>query len=155
MIMHTEYLEEVKDFIRATPIEYLANKDGILSDEGTMDALWYAYQKRVEEYGCDPDWSFCEAMQEELGIDIPVTAVAPKSFCEPAVSHCGAPKKPTEETRLQIAQHLIGYMLDWWSDYGTAAQDLIDAGFTREELDAVGLDWLTDLLPQETTGAAE
>lgn len=72
MILEMEYLCEVKDYLLLVPetklrnsiytrCELLANKDNML------DLLWAKYQKSVEEYRCDPAWSFCDALNECLG----------------------------------------------------------------------------------------
>lgn len=39
----------------------------ILQDSKYIDRIWYEYQKMVEEYDCDPDPAFDEALKEAIG----------------------------------------------------------------------------------------
>lgn len=43
-------------------------KEAILADETSMERLWCLYQKSVEEYDCDSDWSARDALKDVFGI---------------------------------------------------------------------------------------
>ena len=74
MIMHQEYRDDLKDYIRDMPDAVFdcnslgLSKEVVLSDKDLMDKLWTSYQKSVEEYDCDPGYAFRDTMHEILGI---------------------------------------------------------------------------------------
>lgn len=75
MIMQKTYLEDLKEHVRKTPETSFAkfgySKEEILSDKnGILDSLWTRYQKNVEEFGCDPDFSCLDALFEEFGVEL-------------------------------------------------------------------------------------
>ena len=74
MIMHQEYRDDLKDYIRNMPDAVFdcnslgLSKEAVLSDENLMKKLWISYQKSVEEYDCDPGDALGDTMHEVLGI---------------------------------------------------------------------------------------
>lgn len=75
MIMQKTYLEDLKEHVRKTPetsfSKFGYSKEEILSDKnGVLDSLWTRYQRDVEAYGCDPDFSYSDALFEEFCVEI-------------------------------------------------------------------------------------
>ena len=74
MLLKRYYLDELKDRIRETDDAVFEaagiKKEALLTDEGLMDRLWTFYQKNVEEYGCDEDFSYGDALKEVLNIEL-------------------------------------------------------------------------------------
>lgn len=71
MIMDKGYLDEMKEHIEVMQEGYFVRrgltKERILNDKDTMERLWMIYQKDVEEYGCDREFSRDDALNEVLG----------------------------------------------------------------------------------------
>ena len=74
MIMKYEYLDELKERIQNTDpaifstIGMTAKK--ILEDESIMECLWTFYQKSIEDYDCDADFAYQDALKENLKIHV-------------------------------------------------------------------------------------
>lgn len=84
MIMNRSYLNDLIEQIKLLPDSYFSDselsKEQILSHKDIMESLWAIYQKNVEEYSCDPEWSCKDALNECLKIsDNPLKA--PKTVC--------------------------------------------------------------------------
>lgn len=77
MILEESYREEVIERLKAEPDSVFdsagMNKTDILKDKELIDGLWYTYQKDVEEYDTPKDEAWLDALNEELGIEIPKT----------------------------------------------------------------------------------
>lgn len=75
MIMDQSYKQELMEHIAETPDlifeAYNHTRESVMQH---IEELWMVYQKDIEEYECDADWSYIDAMQEVLGILIPNTA---------------------------------------------------------------------------------
>lgn len=71
MIMQKEYLDDVKEHVRNMPEEEFEQRgitrESVLSSKDTMEALWFAYQKDVEDYDCDTGFALQDAVAEVLG----------------------------------------------------------------------------------------
>lgn len=72
MIMERSYLEDLREEINDMPNFLFSlkgcNKKAILEDDTTMERLWCLYQKSVQEYDCDPDWSARDALRDVFNI---------------------------------------------------------------------------------------
>lgn len=75
MILRQEYLDDFKDRLDDEPETTFAGlsvtKSDIPKDDDLMTRLWAVYQKNIEEYDCDAEWSFCDAVHEVLGVKNP------------------------------------------------------------------------------------
>lgn len=71
MIMDKGYLDEMKEHIEVMQEGYFVRrgltKERVLNDKDTMERLWLIYQKDVEDYGCDREFSRDDAMDEVFG----------------------------------------------------------------------------------------
>lgn len=71
MIMDKGYLDEMKEHIEVMQEGYFVRrgltKERVLNDKDTMERLWMIYQKDVEDYGCDREFSRDDAMDEVFG----------------------------------------------------------------------------------------
>lgn len=71
MIMDKGYLDEIKEHIEVMQEGYFVRrgltKERVLNDKDTMERLWTIYQKDVEEYGCDREFSRDDALNEVFG----------------------------------------------------------------------------------------
>lgn len=74
MIMRQWYLDDLKEHIRSTdPTVFTSagtSAETILSDEETLERLWALYQKSIEDYDCDAEYSYRDALNEVFGIPI-------------------------------------------------------------------------------------
>lgn len=72
MILHEEYKDEILSYIKELPEKLFsqskAGKEEILADNHIIDLLWIHYQKEVEEYGCDSEFSLLDTVREILCI---------------------------------------------------------------------------------------
>lgn len=72
MIMDRSYIEDLREEINAMPNFLFSlkgcSKKAILADDATMEQLWCLYQKSVQDYDCDSDWSARDALRDVLGI---------------------------------------------------------------------------------------
>lgn len=81
MLLKNEFRSEISQFLDELPESLFSargyTKKGIQEDAEKMERLWYVYQKDIEEYECDPDWSALDALHEVLGIqEKEITAAA-------------------------------------------------------------------------------
>ena len=71
MTLKNSYLEDMKEYIRnMDESEFTVRgttKETVLGNKDTMERLWVVYQKDVEEYDCDTDFSLGDAVNEVLG----------------------------------------------------------------------------------------
>ncbi len=71
MIMQKEYLDDVKEHVRNMPEDEFTQRgitrESVLGSKETMEALWFAYQKDVEDYDCDTSFALQDAVAEVLG----------------------------------------------------------------------------------------
>ncbi len=81
MILNNEYLEDMKEYVKNMEESEFAKrgttKAAVLGSQETMEKLWVVYQKDVEDYGCDAEFSISDAVNEVLG-------AAPLQKAEPA-----------------------------------------------------------------------
>lgn len=74
MILNNSYKEDIVEFVKRIPndifTKHSLSKDTLLADTEIVENLWLEYQKLVEEYDCDQDWSLRETVFEILKIDI-------------------------------------------------------------------------------------
>ena len=72
MILKEEYLDDVKEHIKGMDeTEFTkrgTTKEAVLEKHNTMERLWCVYQKDIEDYGCDRDFSLNDAVDEVLGV---------------------------------------------------------------------------------------
>lgn len=72
MILDRSHLEDLREHINGMPNFLFSlkgcNKKTILANKDTMEQLWCLYQKSVQEYDCDADWSARDALRDVLGI---------------------------------------------------------------------------------------
>jgi hypothetical protein len=72
MLLYQSFLEELKEKIEAMPTALFASrgldKEAILADKDVMVQLWAIYQKSIEDYECDADWSARDALKDVFGI---------------------------------------------------------------------------------------
>ena len=71
MIMQKEYLDDMKEHIIGMDEKEFkkrgTTKEAVLSSSDIMERLWCMYQKDVEDYGCDKEFSLCDAVNEVIG----------------------------------------------------------------------------------------
>jgi len=71
MTLKNCYFEDMKDYIQNLSesefTERGTTKEAVLGNKDTMEKLWVAYQKDVEDYNCDEDFSLGDAVDEVLG----------------------------------------------------------------------------------------
>ena len=71
MIMKQWYLDDLKEHIRSTAPAVFASAhtsaDAILADEEVLEQLWVLYQKSIEDYDCDEEYSYRDALNEVFG----------------------------------------------------------------------------------------
>lgn len=74
MILRKSFRDEILEYITGIPEEIYSqhgiSKQNVLADNEIIERLWINYQKDVEEYGCDEDFSMADAVFEVLGIPI-------------------------------------------------------------------------------------
>lgn len=71
MLMSREYLRDMQEHIKGMDerdlIQRGTMKEKVLNDEDIMNRLWAVYQKDVQDYECDRDFSMDDAVNEVLG----------------------------------------------------------------------------------------
>ena len=71
MILNEEYLYEMKEHIKEMQEGYFTRRgltrEAVLKNTDTMKRLWTIYQKNVEEYGCDREFSRDDALNDVFG----------------------------------------------------------------------------------------
>ena len=71
MILKREYYSEIKEYVESLPESEFekrrTSKERVLNDKSTMEQLWCVYQKDIEDYDCDEDYSKEDAINEVLG----------------------------------------------------------------------------------------
>lgn len=74
MIMKQYYLDELKDRLQNTneSVFHLrgTTKQRVLSDNRLLEKMWTIFQKNIEEYDCDEDWSYQDAFDSMLPVKI-------------------------------------------------------------------------------------
>ena len=74
MIMKQYHHDELVDRIQNEPDSTFegqsVSKQQILDDEDAIERLWILYQKAIEDYYCDEDWSYGNAMHEVYGVKV-------------------------------------------------------------------------------------
>lgn len=84
MLMNELYLQDLVDYIEQTDASIFdgskTSKEDLLKEgDETLEKMWGVYQKDVEEYGCDTDFSYADALKEVLGIDLKAKRQQPNS----------------------------------------------------------------------------
>ncbi len=76
MIINPSYKAELREAIREIDEVCFTKdqKDKILSNDDLLDSAAFGFQKDVEDYGCDYDWSLNEAL---IGLGINLSLAAP------------------------------------------------------------------------------
>lgn len=68
MLMSREYLRDMQEHIKGMDerdlIQRGTMKEKVLNDEDIMNRLWAVYQKDVQDYECDRDFSMDDAVNE-------------------------------------------------------------------------------------------
>lgn len=65
-----EKMKNLSDYQKETFAKKGVDPTAVLSDDDTMERLWYLYQKSITEYECDEDYSFADALHEVFGIEM-------------------------------------------------------------------------------------
>ncbi len=83
MIMQKEYLEDMKEHIKSMNEDEFTRrgttKEAVLNSGDIMKRLWYVYQKDVEDYDCDKEFSLGDAVDEVIGA-MPAQKKAPALY---------------------------------------------------------------------------
>lgn len=105
MIMDESYRQDLLEHIAETPDlifeAYDHTRESVMQH---IEELWMVYQKDIEEYECNADWSYIDAMQEVLGILIPNTASPAAADASENVS--GAEWVLTDNDNFQIQRKI-------------------------------------------------
>jgi len=90
MIINPSYKAELREAIREIDEVCFTKdqKDKILSNDDLLDSAAFGFQKDVEDYGCDYDWSLNEALIG-LGINLSLAAPTPDVVKTPDPEHPG------------------------------------------------------------------
>ncbi len=85
MILRNEYLEDMEEYIRNMDESEFAKrgttKEAVLDSRDTMEKLWAVYQKDVEDYNCDEQFSLEDAVNEVLGAKPVQKKICAKYHC--------------------------------------------------------------------------
>lgn len=72
MILKESYREDIVSYVKELPEAAFVGitKDEVLKNEDMVECMWTLYQKYVEDYDCDEEWSQQETVKEVLGRNI-------------------------------------------------------------------------------------
>lgn len=105
MLMEHQYLDDLKEWIKETDASVFdsspVTKEELLAknseDNPYLENMWCVYQKDVDEYECDPEWAYSDALSEVLNIQY-------------SSNECASQSKSKDEeltSLLNITQHLL------------------------------------------------